>query len=337
MVDVTIGMPVYNGQEHLRLALDSLLAQTYPHFKLLIFDNDSTDQTQAICEAYAQRDSRIDYRRNLSNVGAFQYFNLLLEQADTPYFMWAAHDDLWAENYLDALHGTLIENPNCVLAFGNLTEIDNFWKETIPRSVAMFAARDPVFERLATLILGHGQQANLVYGLARTKDLKATDGFQLYTKHVWGVDNLLLLRLASLGVFRHTEVTTHFKRNYYEKRLDQTDFTPASLDYIQKARAEYQQVKADAIIRAHIQNSFDFILKYSPPILEYFENVREIARCAPITGNDQTILQTLINAKVTHWLTPLTDGKGHRQLEQMKTLTDMLELYIYTQAGTENG
>jgi glycosyltransferase involved in cell wall biosynthesis len=46
---VNIGMPVYNGAEYLRPALDSLLAQDYENFELIISDNHSTDSTQEIC------------------------------------------------------------------------------------------------------------------------------------------------------------------------------------------------------------------------------------------------------------------------------------------------
>ena len=59
---VTIGMPVYNGARHLARALDSLLAQTFTDFELVIADNASTDRTGDICKDYAARDARIRVR-----------------------------------------------------------------------------------------------------------------------------------------------------------------------------------------------------------------------------------------------------------------------------------
>ena len=53
MTKVTIGMPVYNGGALLKAALDSLLAQTHRDFVLIISDNGSVDDTEAICRAYA--------------------------------------------------------------------------------------------------------------------------------------------------------------------------------------------------------------------------------------------------------------------------------------------
>src|SRR5450756_379047 len=65
---VSIGMPVYNGEETIAVALDSLLAQTYRNFELHISDNCSTDNTGEICERYLGLDPRISYTRNERNV-----------------------------------------------------------------------------------------------------------------------------------------------------------------------------------------------------------------------------------------------------------------------------
>lgn len=100
---VSIGMPVYNGENYIREALDSLLAQTFTDFELIISDNASTDGTQAICEAYAANDARIKYIRQSENLGAGKNFEYVLEHSCGKYFMWAAHDDMWAINWLEAL------------------------------------------------------------------------------------------------------------------------------------------------------------------------------------------------------------------------------------------
>ena len=60
---VSIGMPIYNGEHFLPQTLDSLLAQTYKDFELIISDNASSDGTQEICQQYAAQDSRVRYLR----------------------------------------------------------------------------------------------------------------------------------------------------------------------------------------------------------------------------------------------------------------------------------
>ena len=58
---VSIGLPVFNGENSLRRALDSLLLQTYDDFELIISDNSSTDQTELICRAYAENFIALNY------------------------------------------------------------------------------------------------------------------------------------------------------------------------------------------------------------------------------------------------------------------------------------
>ena len=114
---VSIGMPVYNGGEELRNALDSLLAQTYSHFELIISDNASTDSiTQALTEEYAKRDPRIRLIRQPATQTATENFQFVLEQARGEYFLWAAHDDTWSRNYLEVLARRLDQAPDAVLA-----------------------------------------------------------------------------------------------------------------------------------------------------------------------------------------------------------------------------
>jgi glycosyltransferase involved in cell wall biosynthesis len=90
---VSIGVPVYNCEAFLHLALDSLLAQTFSDFEIIISDNASTDGTEQICREYTARDSRIRYFRQSANKGASANFRFVLEQAGGDFFMWAAADD----------------------------------------------------------------------------------------------------------------------------------------------------------------------------------------------------------------------------------------------------
>lgn len=83
---VSIGLPVYNGEQYLAKALDSLLAQTFTDFEVIISDNASTDRTSEICAAYLERDPRIRYYRNQQNIGAAPNFNRTFELATGMYF-----------------------------------------------------------------------------------------------------------------------------------------------------------------------------------------------------------------------------------------------------------
>src|SRR5689334_15473680 len=99
---VTLRMPIYNSADSIRKALDSLLAQTFADFELVISHNASTDQTEAICREYAARDPRIRYVRQPQNRGSTFNFNFVLSEAtSSDFFMWTCDDNLWEPTCLE--------------------------------------------------------------------------------------------------------------------------------------------------------------------------------------------------------------------------------------------
>lgn len=97
---VSIGLPIYNGETHLAQTLDSLLAQDYREFELIISDNGSTDGTRRICLTYTEKDHRIQYVRSNKNSGPVWNFNRVFEFSKGDYFMWASDDDYWEPSYI---------------------------------------------------------------------------------------------------------------------------------------------------------------------------------------------------------------------------------------------
>ena len=91
---LSIGLPVYNVAKFVCATIDSLLAQTYTDFELIICDNASTDGTLAIAQEYADRDPRVRIHRNPTNVGASKNYEIAVDQLRGEYFKWQAADDL---------------------------------------------------------------------------------------------------------------------------------------------------------------------------------------------------------------------------------------------------
>ncbi|MGE3820855.1 MAG: glycosyltransferase [Isosphaeraceae bacterium] len=121
---VSVGLPVYNGEAYLRQSLDSLLAQDYQDFEIVLSDNASTDGTPRICQEYASRDRRVISHRNSENVGPIRNFVRVLELARGPHFMWAGHDDLWSKNYISAMVSCFDANHGLALAAAKTVYID---------------------------------------------------------------------------------------------------------------------------------------------------------------------------------------------------------------------
>lgn len=92
---LTIGMPVYNGERYIREAIESILAQSFTDFELIISDNASTDQTEVICKKYLRMDPRIKYIQQAETININLNFKFLLDVAESKYFMWMACDDCW--------------------------------------------------------------------------------------------------------------------------------------------------------------------------------------------------------------------------------------------------
>ena len=58
---ISIGIPVYNGEQYIKDTIDSLLSQTFKNFEVIISDNASTDSTKKKCLDYVAQDNRIHY------------------------------------------------------------------------------------------------------------------------------------------------------------------------------------------------------------------------------------------------------------------------------------
>jgi hypothetical protein len=122
---IAIGMPVYNGAVYLEAAVGSLLNQTEDNFQLLISDDCSQDQTLAICERFAARDPRIRLIRQDQHLGMTRNFNYVLQEAKSRFFMWAAQDDLWTEEFLRDTTQLLLADEQAIACATSVQHIDS--------------------------------------------------------------------------------------------------------------------------------------------------------------------------------------------------------------------
>jgi glycosyltransferase involved in cell wall biosynthesis len=112
---LSIGLPVFNGEKYLEETIKSLLGQSFVDFELIISDNASIDGTQDICQAYASRDRRIKYYRNAENIGATQNWYRVFDLSSSEYFASAAHDDLYAPDYMEKCISVLDRDSSIVV------------------------------------------------------------------------------------------------------------------------------------------------------------------------------------------------------------------------------
>jgi glycosyltransferase involved in cell wall biosynthesis len=211
---ITIGMPLFNAETFLGDSLNSLLSQSQGDFQLIISDNASTDGTEAICRSYAKADSRIAYYRQPTNEGASTNFQFVLDAADTPFFMWAAGDDLWAPNYIETCIARLQSDSGLALVASLVVPfIDSIYSAPM-YNLSSLPARTPWETRRNYMAqpeeLG---KANLIYGVYRTNLCKAVaHKAPMGLESRWGADMSFVYSCLSLGNLDIIEQPLFFKR-----------------------------------------------------------------------------------------------------------------------------
>jgi glycosyltransferase involved in cell wall biosynthesis len=191
---VTLGMPTYNGARFLAKSIDALLNQDYANCELVISDNCSTDDTEAIAGAYVQRFDRIRYVRQESNLGYSANFNRVLELARGSYFMWVADHDLWEPGLVSRCVAALEADPAAVLAYPQSLLIDENGNTIEEMDDQIDLGQPSALDRYKRLIW-QLNNCNMIYGVARRKALAATGGFP----DVFGADHVVLARLVLQG------------------------------------------------------------------------------------------------------------------------------------------
>jgi len=123
MAELTICMNVYNGDGYLQTSIGSVRNQTLQDFKILVYDDGSTDNTVQVLESF--NDPRISVIRGNENKGVLYARSKLIPMIDTEYCMWLDDDDFFCRN--DALERALavIKSENYdLVSFARMNYID---------------------------------------------------------------------------------------------------------------------------------------------------------------------------------------------------------------------
>ncbi len=205
---LTIGLPVYNGENYLATSLDDLLAQEFSDFQLILADNASEDATEEICRDYAARDERIRFVRHETNRGGVWNYNFTFLESRSPLFKWATHDDGHAPSYLRRCIEVMAEAPPSVVLvyprtalIGPDGELLNHYEDRLDLRDASAAKR---IERLVRRV----RKINALLGVIRAPALASTR----LNQQITGYDNLLLAELALRGEFWEIPEELFFRR-----------------------------------------------------------------------------------------------------------------------------
>lgn len=200
MATLSIGLPVYNGERFLAKTIESLRQQTFTDWEMIISDNCSTDKTEAIARHFASIDTRIHYHRHKRNYGAAQNFLYVLNKANTEFFMWASHDDIWLPNFIKSCQSLLKNHHEFGFVFTNIEIIDSY--DRVIRKMPDFSKLTSNNHRISVLkhllspeVMG---KANIIYSIYRLISCK--NAMKLAIPIIYMPDNAISDNVLVLSV-----------------------------------------------------------------------------------------------------------------------------------------
>ena len=113
---ITVGMPVYNGERYLRRAVESVLAQTYRDWELILVDDCSTDRSLDTLGKF--KDDRIRVLSNATNQGLVRNRNRIMREAQGRYLAWLDQDDVAYPHRLARQLADLMTHPETSICGG---------------------------------------------------------------------------------------------------------------------------------------------------------------------------------------------------------------------------
>jgi glycosyltransferase involved in cell wall biosynthesis len=209
-----LGMTLYNNARHLREATESILAQTHSDFVLLMLDDGSSDDVEAIAREYERRDARVRFFRHAQRQGMVATWKEVVEIARreyprAEYFAWASDHDRWHSEWLARMVEELDAHPQAVLAYPQTLRIDEQGTavEKEPRAFDTSGVAD-AGERWRRFCWNGFGSGDMVYGLMRVPALVASGIFPA----VLNPDRLLIGELSRLGQIRQVQEPLWFRR-----------------------------------------------------------------------------------------------------------------------------
>jgi len=205
---LSVGLPVYNGEEYLAESLEALLGQTYEDFELIITDNASTDDTGRICRRYQARDDRVRYLRLAHNIGAARNHDLAFRESRGELFKWASHDDLYGRDLLSRCVEALDEHPEAILAHAATAVIDGTGGVTQPYEYRLATDSPRAPQRFASLLFEPG--GDDFYGVIRSEVLDQVRPHDSYHR----ADRTFVAELGLHGPFVQVPDLLYFRRDH---------------------------------------------------------------------------------------------------------------------------
>tara|TARA_Y100001978_G_C23632125_1_gene403980 strand:- start:46 stop:969 length:924 start_codon:yes stop_codon:yes gene_type:complete len=132
---ITIVMPVKNGMPLLEDAIESINRQTVKPAKVILSDNNSTDNTTEFFKNNLKNSIKLEVYKSEEDIGSMQNFFRCINKVDTDYFCLLAHDDYFSDNWLEENLKLHLQNKDCITSFGEAIFVDENKKRYFPTGI----------------------------------------------------------------------------------------------------------------------------------------------------------------------------------------------------------
>ena len=201
-------LPAYKSQ-FLKESIDSILAQSYKDFELIIVDDASPDDIGGVVSLYD--DARIRYYWNEENIGGTNLvaqWNHSIEYANGDWIILATDDDIYENAFLETADKLLGKYPDVDIFRGRIFSFNSSSPETI-RNAEVYMPEFACYEEFAYFRF-HGLSGGVPQYVFRRKALMGIGGFVEFPK-AWGSDDLTALLLARKGIACSGEYLVRFR------------------------------------------------------------------------------------------------------------------------------
>lgn len=237
---LSVIMPVYNLDMHISAAVNSVLAQTYTDFELLLIDDCSDDNSGHICDKLAESDSRIKVIHLETNCGAGNARNFALDEAKGIYITFIDADDYIESDMFAVIFESVSKNAPKVAVSGMIEDyyVDvkqsdelKYTKRIVPEKMILTSQKDvrEYAYKLEELTL-YGYPVNKWYDLQhiRNNSIKFPDGYPINEDFIFNlhffmdIDSANILDIAKYHYNKrqNKSQTGIFIENYYELNSD---------------------------------------------------------------------------------------------------------------------
>ncbi|HXW77154.1 MAG TPA: glycosyltransferase family 2 protein [Candidatus Eremiobacteraceae bacterium] len=121
---ITTVVPTFRRPQLLRRAMRSVLGQSYPNFRLCVYDNASGDETESVVAHTSGGDPRVTYFRQPQNVGGIENFLFGMRRVTTPYFSFLSDDDVLLPNFYETALAGFASEPRALMSVASTVEVD---------------------------------------------------------------------------------------------------------------------------------------------------------------------------------------------------------------------